>query len=61
PRCGSCHKVSFDLEDLIKPRLLAVYHLECLGCHEKMKLKQGCTDCHAEKPKDEVASKRPES
>ena len=51
PKCVNCHKVSFDLEDHTKPRLLAVYHLQCLGCHEKMNLKRECTDCHAEKPK----------
>jgi hypothetical protein len=54
PKCGSCHKATLDSKDLSKPRLLAVYHLQCLGCHEKMHLKeQGCTDCHAEKKSKE--------
>ena len=50
PLCGNCHTVSFNPEDLSKPRLLAAYHLQCMGCHAKMDLKaQGCTDCHAAK------------
>jgi hypothetical protein len=57
PRCGSCHKEGFDLQDLSRPRLLAAYHLECLGCHEKMNLKQECADCHAEKPKNTAERK----
>ena len=49
PACGNCHKPTFDCEDLNKPRLVAAYHLQCLGCHEKMQLEQKCTACHAAK------------
>jgi|LQYC01.1.fsa_nt_gi hypothetical protein len=49
PACGNCHKPTSDAEDLSKPRLVAAYHLQCMGCHEKMKLEQKCTVCHAEK------------
>ncbi len=49
PACGSCHKPAFSFQEPAKPRLLAVYHLQCFGCHEKMNLKKECTDCHAEK------------
>jgi hypothetical protein len=56
PYCRSCHSVTFDPRNMNKPRLLAAYHRQCLGCHEKMGLKQtGCKDCHKEKavrPKD---------
>jgi len=56
PYCRGCHSITFDSQNINRPRLLAVYHRECLGCHEKMGLKQtGCRDCHKEKavkPKD---------
>lgn len=61
PKCGSCHKLSFDRQDLTKPRLLAVYHLQCFGCHEKMNLKQGCGDCHQEKVKTVAGAQLQES
>lgn len=47
PLCKSCHPLKFDSQNLNKPRLLAVYHRQCMGCHEKMDIKaKGCTDCH---------------
>jgi hypothetical protein len=50
PYCRNCHALSFDAQNLNRPRLLAAYHRQCLGCHEKMQLKQtGCKDCHEEK------------
>jgi len=50
PYCRNCHALSFDVQNLNRPRLLAAYHRQCLGCHERMQLKQtGCTDCHEEK------------
>jgi hypothetical protein len=56
PFCRNCHEISFDLQNINRPRLLAAYHRQCLGCHEKMGLKQtACKDCHKEKamqPKD---------
>jgi hypothetical protein len=56
PSCKSCHSVTFDSRNMNRPRLLAAYHRQCLGCHQKMGLKEtGCKDCHKEKsvaPKD---------
>ena len=56
PYCRNCHSFFFDAKNMNKPRLLAAYHRQCLGCHEKMEIKQqGCIDCHKEKairPKD---------
>lgn len=50
PFCRNCHSISFDPQNLNRPRLLAAYHRRCLGCHEKMNLKaSGCNDCHKEK------------
>ena len=50
PFCKNCHSLTFDSQNLNKPRLLAVYHRQCMGCHEKMNVKaKGCTDCHKEK------------
>jgi hypothetical protein len=50
PYCRNCHSITFDIRNLNRPRLLAAYHRQCLGCHEKMRLKQtGCKDCHKER------------
>ena len=60
PLCRNCHSINFDPQNLNRPRLLAVYHRQCLGCHEKMNLKAtGCTDCHKEKtvPPTDIFSK----
>ena len=49
PSCKSCHPVNFDPSNLDKPRLLAAYHQQCIGCHKAMKLGKAiskCTDCH---------------
>lgn len=57
PFCRNCHSISFDPLRLNRPRLLAVYHRQCIRCHEKMELEKPkkCTECHEEKevrPKD---------
>jgi len=50
PFCRNCHTIFFDPQNLNRPRLLAVYHRQCMGCHEKMDIKaKGCADCHKEK------------
>jgi hypothetical protein len=48
PSCGSCHTTDFNPDDSGKPRLLASYHLQCMGCHQKMRIGfTDCTSCHA--------------
>ncbi len=50
PFCRNCHTISFDTQNLNRPRLQASYHRRCIGCHENMGLKpMGCKDCHKEK------------
>lgn len=52
PYCRNCHSVTFDPKDVNRPRLLAVYHRQCMACHEKMKIRAvGCEDCHKAKKK----------
>jgi len=52
PKCGNCHssKQLFNAQDLPRPSLKGVYHIQCMGCHQKMGLEKttGCTDCHKE-------------
>jgi hypothetical protein len=47
PPCHNCHADRAEaLRD--KPALLAAYHRQCIGCHQRMAIgKEGCTDCHA--------------
>jgi hypothetical protein len=56
PYCRNCHSITFDEKNMNRPRLLAVYHRQCMGCHARMGIKEmGCTDCHKQKavqPKD---------
>jgi len=43
--CRSCHgPKAHPTRD--KPGLFVAYHRQCIGCHEKMSLKTGCTTCH---------------
>lgn len=50
PFCRSCHTISFDNQNINRPRLLAAYHRRCIECHEKMEIKaMQCKDCHKEK------------
>jgi predicted CXXCH cytochrome family protein len=48
-RCVSCHAVAAAANTEDQPDLKTAYHRQCIGCHERMKLKTGCSDCHAEK------------
>lgn len=52
PYCRNCHSVTFDRQNRNKPKLVAAYHNQCIGCHEKMELEKGrkCEECHKEKP-----------
>jgi hypothetical protein len=51
PRCRNCHSIKFDVQNMNKPKLIAAYHQQCIGCHEHMKLEKGrkCKECHKEK------------
>jgi hypothetical protein len=50
PYCRNCHSITFDAKNINRPRLLAVYHRQCMGCHARMEIKEmGCTDCHKQK------------
>jgi hypothetical protein len=52
PKCGSCHGKTIDVTSPGRPTLKAAYHLQCMGCHERMKVdpvaKTECTGCHAQ-------------
>lgn len=49
PACGTCHeRMTFDERTPGRPGLKAAYHLQCLGCHQAMKIEpQTCAEgCH---------------
>jgi Zn finger protein HypA/HybF involved in hydrogenase expression len=54
PKCVSCHSKDIDVKSPGRPALKAAYHLQCMGCHERMQVepvaKTDCTGCH-EQPK----------
>lgn len=59
PLCRSCHTIDFNPEDRGKPRLLASYHLQCMGCHKKMHIGPlDCTSCHSEKGHNIIVTKK---
>ena len=53
PRCGSCHAKTFNAQDLVKPGLMAAYHDQCIGCHDRMGIAKpaanDCAGCHKER------------
>lgn len=52
PSCKDCHPISFNPVNPNKLRLQSAYHIQCIGCHDFMKLKKPthrCSDCHKEK------------
>ena len=55
PKCASCHGKTIDLKFPGRPALKAAYHLQCMGCHERMQVepvaKTDCTGCHAQPKK----------
>ncbi|WP_297226962.1 cytochrome c3 family protein [uncultured Desulfovibrio sp.] len=50
PSCANCHAARIDPADPGTPTLKAAYHLQCMGCHDGMKvarpLKTSCASCH---------------
>jgi predicted CXXCH cytochrome family protein len=55
--CASCHGPrAHRTRD--QPGLKAAYHRQCIGCHQRMGIKeQGCTDCHEERKARKGGSK----
>jgi len=48
PKCSACH--GGDAAATVdKPSLKVAYHRQCVTCHQRLKIKAGCTDCHAAK------------
>lgn len=46
PKCGSCHDKPFDQARGDRPGLKAAFHLQCMGCHDRMQItKPANTDC----------------
>ena len=50
PKCGNCHTKTVDPDRPGRPNLTAAYHLQCMGCHEAMKVEKpknaDCGTCH---------------
>lgn len=55
PSCESCHGVASESVYPFKPGLMAAYHNQCMGCHDRMGIEKpaanDCTGCHKEKKK----------
>ncbi len=55
PRCSSCHGKPFDPLRPDMPGLKAIYHDQCIGCHDRMGVEKpaavDCISCHKEKTK----------
>ena len=55
PKCSSCHSAKPDVKNPGRPSLKAAYHLQCMGCHDGMKVARprntDCTTCHKERAK----------
>ena len=55
PKCGSCHSPEINPANPGRPALKAAYHLQCMGCHDSMKVSRpqntSCTTCHKERAK----------
>lgn len=55
PSCESCHGVASENVYPYKPGLMAAYHNQCMGCHDRMGIEKpatnDCTGCHKEKKK----------
>ena len=60
PRCASCHGEPFADGPGGRPGLQGAYHLQCIGCHDKMGIKKpasnDCSDCHAKRMQGATSS-----
>lgn len=48
PKCSACHGDEA-AATVDRPSLKVAYHRQCMSCHQRLKIKDGCTDCHAAK------------
>ena len=48
PKCSACHGDEAAAR-VDRPSLKVAYHRQCMSCHQRLKIKDGCTDCHAAK------------
>ncbi len=50
PKCITCHAPKIDPSTPERPALKAAYHLQCMSCHDAMKVARpqntSCTTCH---------------
>ena len=53
PYCSNCHGKPFNELNLYMPGLFGAYHQQCMGCHQKMEIKNvsECTSCHKKREK----------
>ncbi len=55
PKCSSCHGKEQSANAAGRPALKAAYHMQCMGCHDRMKVepvaKTDCAGCHSERKK----------
>jgi hypothetical protein len=51
PYCRNCHGMTFDRQNRNRPKLIAAYHGQCMGCHNHMELEKArkCEECHKKK------------
>lgn len=60
PKCETCHSDPFFRENKLKSALKGVYHVQCIGCHNEMKLQKpkGCEGCHKKKDNKKIIAHR---
>jgi hypothetical protein len=62
PYCRNCHGIRPDSQNRNRPKLIAAYHGQCMGCHDSMKLEKArkCEECHKKKPAGKKYSLEPQ-
>ncbi len=55
PKCVTCHSPQIDAKTPERPALKAAYHLQCMTCHDAMKVSRpantSCVSCHTVRTK----------
>lgn len=50
PKCSSCHSTTISWRPEGRPNLMAAFHLQCMNCHQDMKVARprntDCATCH---------------